>query len=51
MATQAQPQSKTVSLEDYFEMEFIAETRHEFWNGEIRAMAYTSSKSQIKFIT
>ncbi len=42
------PQSKarnkpqTISLEEYFEMEMTAETRHEFWNGEIRAMAYTS---------
>jgi Uma2 family endonuclease len=34
--------SKKYSLEEYFEMEYSAETRHEFVNGEIRAMAYTS---------
>lgn len=33
---------KIYTLEEYFDLEYKAEHRHEFWNGEIRAMAYTS---------
>ncbi len=46
MSPQSKARSKpqTISLEEYFEMEMTAETRHEFWNGEIRAMAYTSEE-------
>ncbi|MDX1941384.1 MAG: Uma2 family endonuclease [Saprospiraceae bacterium] len=33
---------KRYTLEEYFDFEYKAEYRHEFWNGEIRAMAYTS---------
>jgi Uma2 family endonuclease len=40
--SKARNKPKSISLEQYFEMEMTAETRHEFWNGEIRAMAYTS---------
>ncbi len=49
MSPQSKARSKpqTISLEEYFEMEMTAETRHEFWNGEIRAMAYTSPEHGI----
>lgn len=30
------------TLEEYFELEYVAELRHEYWDGEIRAMSYTS---------
>jgi len=33
---------KTYSLEEYFDLEYSAEVKHEYWNGHIRAMAYTS---------
>ncbi len=33
---------KHYTLEAYFDMEYKAEQKHEFWNGEIRAMAYAS---------
>lgn len=33
---------KRYTLEEYFDLEFKAERKHEFWNGEIRAMSYTS---------
>lgn len=33
---------KRYTLEEYFDFEYKAEHKHEFWNGEIRAMAYTS---------
>lgn len=42
LATTSKISSKKYSLEAYFEKEFIAEARHEFINGDIRAMAYTS---------
>lgn len=34
--------TKTYSLEEYFDFEFSAEGKHEYLNGQIRAMAYTS---------
>ncbi len=33
---------QTYSLEAYFDMEYKAERRHEYLNGQIKAMAYTS---------
>jgi Uma2 family endonuclease len=36
-----------ISLEDYFEMEHASETRHEFIDGEIRAMPYTTENHQL----
>jgi|GEM_PF-361825 Uma2 family endonuclease len=33
---------KKYTLEEYFELEYKAEQKHEFWNGEIRATAYAS---------
>jgi len=35
-----------ISLENYFEMEHASETRHEFIDGEIRAMPYTTENHQ-----
>lgn len=34
--------NKRYSLEEYFDFELKAEHRHEYWNGSIRAMSYTS---------
>jgi Uma2 family endonuclease len=34
--------TKYISLEEYFEFEYKAELRHEYWNGKIRPMSYTS---------
>lgn len=34
--------AKTYTLEQYFDKEYRSEMRHEFLNGHIRAMAYTS---------
>jgi Uma2 family endonuclease len=36
-----------ISTEDYFEMEYASETRHEFIDGEIRAMPYTTENHQL----
>lgn len=33
---------KRYTLEEYFDFEYKAVHKHEFWNGEIRAMSYTS---------
>jgi Uma2 family endonuclease len=45
--SKARSKPKSISLEQYFEMEMTADTRHEFWNGEVRAMAYTSPEHGI----
>ncbi len=48
--TQAQPAPdpapapKRYSLEEYFDFEYNAPRKHEFWDGQIHAMAYTSPK-------
>ncbi len=34
--------AKSYSLEEYFDFEFSAEGKHEYLDGRIRAMAYTS---------
>lgn len=33
---------KRYTLEEYFDLEYKAERKHEFWDGEIRAMSYAS---------
>jgi len=46
MATQAYPvpEGKSISLDAYFEFEFQSERKHEFVDGKIVAMAYTSEE-------
>ena len=50
MEAQSQPKSGTtsdspkISLEDYFEFEYTAQGRHEYIDGKIVAMAYTSEE-------
>ena len=34
--------AKKISLEQYFDLEMNAETRNEYVNGQIQAMAYTT---------
>ncbi len=34
--------AKLYSLEEYFDLEYSAEGKHEYWDGKIHAMAYTS---------
>jgi Uma2 family endonuclease len=36
------PTPKRYTLEEYFDLEYKAERKHEFWDGQIHAMAYTS---------
>jgi Uma2 family endonuclease len=36
------PADKHITLEEYFELEYKAEAKHEYWDGSIRAMSYTS---------
>lgn len=43
-AAQSQEHKKSVTLEEYFELEYKAERRHEFVGGKIKAMAYTSEE-------
>lgn len=40
-------QTRKISLEEYFEMEYAARERHEFVNGEIRTMPYTTENHQL----
>ncbi len=42
IATSVQPEAHRASLEEYFEHELASETKHEFINGQITPMAYTS---------
>jgi Uma2 family endonuclease len=42
MPVAPQPQKRRYTLEEYFEMEYKSETRHEYYDGDIVEMAYTS---------
>jgi len=43
-SSQSFEEKKGITLEDYFEYEYKAEDQHEFINGKIVAMAYTSEE-------
>ncbi|MCY7327998.1 MAG: Uma2 family endonuclease [Saprospiraceae bacterium] len=38
------PTPERYTLEEYFDFEYKATHKHEFWDGQIRAMSYTSPK-------
>ncbi len=42
IATSIQPEARRATLEEYFEHELVSEAKHEFINGQITPMAYTS---------
>ena len=43
-ATAPSPIPKQYTLEEYFDLEYKASGKQEFWDGQIRAMSYTSPK-------